>query len=125
MAEIAHTTAAAASKADLTRPRRGGGVALPFAPKDRWIVTVESERRLVKVRHRTRWYTVARRIGHDERRHWCASREDALVIAEWQREGFEQVAFAEYIEAMLARLTPIQRARAIQKLIALASTNEP
>ena len=60
---------------------------LPFALKDRWIVTVESERHFVKVRHRTRWYAVARRIGHEERRHWCASRSDALVIAQWQRDA--------------------------------------
>lgn len=66
--------------------------ALPFALKDRWIVTVESERRLVKVRHRTRWYAVARRVGHDDRRHWCASRADAVTIAEWLREGFAKEA---------------------------------
>jgi hypothetical protein len=58
---------------------------LPFVLKDRWIVTVESERHFVKVRHRTRWYAVARRIGHEERRHWCASRADALSIAEYMR----------------------------------------
>lgn len=96
---------------------------LPFALADRWIVTVESQRRLVKVRHRTRWYVVARRVGHDERRHWCASRAAALVIAGWQREAFERLAFAEQVEAMLSRLPPIQRARAIEKLRALAEQN--
>lgn len=40
---------------------------LPFAVKDHWTVTVESERRLVKLRHRTRWYAVARRKGHEDR----------------------------------------------------------
>ena len=92
---------------------------LPFALKDRWIVTVESERHFVKVRHRTRWYAVARRIGHDEHRHWCASRADALGIAEYMREGFERWAFAEQCQAMLDRLPPIQRAKAIQRLRAL------
>jgi len=84
---------------------------LPFALKDRWIVTVESERHFVKVRHRTHWYVVARRIGHEERRHWCASRADALVIAEWQREAFERMAELERFEAMYNRLTETQRAR--------------
>lgn len=98
---------------------------LPFALKHRWIVTVESERHFVRVRHRTRWYAVARRMGHEDRRHWCASRADALVIAEWQREAFERMAFAEQVEAMLARLPPIQRAKAIEKLRALTDTNEP
>ena len=96
---------------------------LPFTLKDRWIVTVESERRFVKVRHRTRWYAVARRKGHDDRRHWCASRADALVIAEWQREAFESLAFAEYCQAMLDRLPPIQRANGMQRLRALAEQN--
>lgn len=103
----------------------GNAAVLPFALKDRWIVTVESERHLVKVRHRTRWYVVARRLGHEERRHWCASRADALVIAEWQREAFDRMAWAEQVEAMLVRLPPIQRAKAIEKLRALADTNEP
>ena len=93
---------------------------LPFALKDRWIVTVESERHFVKVRHRTRWYALAKRIGHDDRRHWCASRADALTIAEWMREGFERWAFAEKCQAMLDRLPPIQRANAIQRIRALA-----
>ena len=96
---------------------------LPFSLKNRWIVTVESERHFVKVRHRTRWYAVARRLGHEERRHWCASRADALVIAEWRREAFEHLAFAEQVEAMLARLPPIQRTQAIEKLRALADTS--
>jgi hypothetical protein len=84
---------------------------LPFALTDRWIVTVESERHFVKVRHRTRWYAVARRVGHEDRWYHCASRDDALAIAGWLREGFEQMAFAEQVEAMLNRLPPIQRAR--------------
>ncbi|SCW85269.1 hypothetical protein SAMN02927924_03391 [Sphingobium faniae] len=84
---------------------------LPFALKDRWIVTVESERHFVKVRHRTRWYAVARRIGHEDRRHWCASRADALVIAGWQREAFERMAELERFEALYNRLTVTQRAR--------------
>ena len=78
----------------------GSAAVLPFALKDRWIVTVESERHFVKVRHRTRWYAVARRIGHGERRHWCASRADALVIAGWQREAFERLAWVEQFKAM-------------------------
>lgn len=81
---------------------------LPFAFKDRWIVTVESERHLVKMRHRIRWYAVARRIGHEERRHWCASRADALVIAGWQREAFEQLASAEQFKARYGRM-PVER----------------
>lgn len=84
---------------------------LPFALKDRWIVTVESERQFVKVRHRTRWHAVARRKGHDDRRHRCASRADALVIAEWQREAFERMHELERFEAMYNRLTESQRAR--------------
>jgi hypothetical protein len=92
---------------------------LPFALKDRWIVTVESERHFVKVRHSTRWYAVARRIGYEEHRHWCASRADALCIAEHMREGFERRAFAEECQAMLDRLPPIQRAKAIQRIRAL------
>lgn len=60
---------------------------LPFALAGRWIVTVESVREFVKVRHRTRWYAVARRQGHEDRRHRCASRADALAIAEIVREG--------------------------------------
>lgn len=95
---------------------------IPFALSDRWIITVESERHFVKVRHRTRWYVVARRKGHEDRRHRCASRADALVVAEWQREAFASLAFAERVEAMLARLPPIQRAKAIEKLRALADS---
>lgn len=103
----------------------GSTVVLPFALADRWIVAVESKRVFVKVRHRTRWYAVARRIGHEDRRHWCASRADALVIAEWQREAFERMAFAEQVEAMLARLPPIQRAAAMENLRALAAIDKP
>lgn len=92
---------------------------LPFALSDRWIVTVESERRLVKVRHRTRWYTVARRKGHEDRRHWCASRADALVIAEWQREAFKGMAELECFRAMYGLMTPWQRARVDAEIVAL------
>lgn len=92
---------------------------VPFALMDRWIVTVESERHLVKVRHRTRWYAVARRIGHEDRRHWCVSRADALVIAEWQREAFERVAELEQFEAVYNRLTETLRARVDDYLEAL------
>jgi hypothetical protein len=89
---------------------------LPFALPDRWIVTVESERRFVNVRHYTRWYAVARRVGYEDRRHNCASRADALVIAGWQREAFERMAWAKQFQAMIDRLPPIQRAKAMQKL---------
>lgn len=84
---------------------------LPFALKERWIVTVESERHLVKVRHRTRWYAVARRIGHEDRRHLCASRADALVIAGWQREAFERLAWAEQFKAMYEAAPEWKRAK--------------
>ena len=84
---------------------------LPFARKGSWIVTVESERHLVNVRHRTRWYAVARRIGHEDRRHWCASRADAIVIAKWQREAFDRSAEYEQLEAVYNQLPESQRAR--------------
>lgn len=83
---------------------------LPFTLRDRWIVTVEGERHFVKVRHRTRWYAVARRKGHEDRRHWCASRADALAIAEWQREAFERLEWAEQFTAMYDRLPPARQA---------------
>ncbi len=70
--------------------RKRNAAVLPFALKARWIVTVESERELVKVRHRTRWYAVARRQGEEDRNYWCASRKDALGIAEMMREGFRR-----------------------------------
>lgn len=95
------------------------GHVLPFALSDRWIVTVESDRRLVNVRHRTRWYAVARRKGHEDRRHWCASRADALVIAGWQREAFESMAEIERFQAEYRRMTPWQRARVDAELVAL------
>lgn len=84
---------------------------LPFALRDRWIVTVECKRQLVNVRHYTRWYAVARRKGHEDRRHWCASRADANVIAEWQREAFARAAELAQFEGMYNRLTEMQRAR--------------
>ena len=84
-------------------------IVLPFALKDRWIVTVESERHFVKVRHRTRWYAVARRIGHEDRRHWCASRADALGIAEIMREGFREMEELQRFSALYYRLTEWQR----------------
>ncbi|MBX9897890.1 MAG: hypothetical protein K2Y17_08340 [Qipengyuania sp.] len=83
---------------------------LPFALSDRWIVTVESQRRIVKVRHRTRWYAVARRKGHEDRRHWCASRADALGIAEMMREGFREAAELERFTAAYHRASDWQRA---------------
>lgn len=64
---------------------------LPFALRDRWIVTAECERRFVNVRHRTRWYAVARRKGHEDRQYWCASRLDAIGIAEILREGLREM----------------------------------
>jgi len=75
MADWATYCASGGAAAAKVSPRRGSGMSncsatvLPFALKDRWIVTVESERHFVMVRHRTRWYAVARRIGHEERRH--------------------------------------------------------
>tara|TARA_R110002124_G_scaffold264235_2_gene430813 strand:- start:4474 stop:4776 length:303 start_codon:yes stop_codon:yes gene_type:complete len=63
---------------------------LQFALRDRWIVTVESERVLVNVRHRTRWYAIERRHGHEARAHWCASRRAALKIADMLRDGHEK-----------------------------------
>lgn len=69
---------------------RFAATVLPFALRDRWIVTVECERRLVNVRHRTRWYAVARRQGHGTRRHWCASHQDAMYVAEMMREAVLQ-----------------------------------
>ena len=98
---------------------------VPFAVSDRWIVTVESERHFVKVRHRTRWYAVAHRKGEESRRHLCANRADAVAIADMMREANERMAFTEQVEAMLARLPPVQRAKAIEKLRALADANEP
>ena len=94
---------------------------LPFALKDRWILTVESERYFVKVHHRTRWFAVARRIGHDERRHWCASRADALVIAEWQREAFERLAWADQFKALYDAAPEWKRAEVDAYLETLAS----
>ncbi|MDR3448721.1 MAG: hypothetical protein P4M15_03050 [Alphaproteobacteria bacterium] len=86
-----------------------------FALGDRWIVTVESVRRLVKVRHRTRWYAVARRKGHEGRSHWCSSRADALWIAERMREAFEAEAFYASMTkahwATIRALEAMQRAR--------------
>ena len=93
---------------------------VPFALADRTIYTVESERHFVKVRHRTRWYAVARRKGEEDQRLHCRSRENAVAIAEMMREADEQMAFAEQVEAMLARLPPIQREQAMDRLRALA-----
>jgi len=84
---------------------------LPFALRDRWIFTTESERYFVKVRHRTRWYAVARRIGHEERRHRCASRADALGILEYMREAFERWEWAEWFSAQYDNATDRQRAQ--------------
>lgn len=82
---------------------------LPFALKARWIVTVESKRHFVKLRHRTRWYAVARRMEHDERRYRCSTRADAIVIAEWLREGFASLAEGERIKALYDQLPAAQR----------------
>lgn len=87
---------------------------LPFAVKDRWIVTVESERRLVKVRHRTRWYAVARRKGHDDRRHWCASHADAHGIAQYMRQAFSEMQKLERFKALYDAATDWQRARLLE-----------
>ena len=76
------------------------GSVLPFALRDRWIVTAESERYLVNVRHRTRWYAVARRKGHDDRQYRCASRSDAVGIAEILREGFREMEEIQRLKAM-------------------------
>ncbi|MAK99872.1 MAG: hypothetical protein CL807_05755 [Citromicrobium sp.] len=98
-------------------PELGADRVLPFVLADRWIYTAESERRLVKVRHRTRWYAVARRKGFHTRRHWCATREDAVEIADIMREG------DEHLSAMLGRMPAIERAKAIQRLWQPTSSN--
>ena len=84
---------------------------LPFALSDRWIVTVESERHFVKVRHRTRWYAVARRKGQEDRQHWCASRADAIGIAEIMRDGFREMAELERFTAAYYGASEWQRTR--------------
>jgi hypothetical protein len=91
-------------------------VVLPFALGNRWIVTVESERQFVKVRHRTRWYAVARRKGHENRRHWCASRADAIGVAEIMREGFREIDELERFTAAYYAANEWQRARLHQWL---------
>ena len=94
---------------------------IPFVLASRWIFTVERERVFVNVRHRTRWYAVARRKGHEDRRHRCASRNDALWTVKQMRKAFEDWEFAQQAQAMLDRMPPIQRARAIEELRALAN----
>lgn len=94
---------------------------LPFSLADRWIVTVEPERRFVRRRHRTDWWTVCRRKGEEDRRWRSASRADALWLAEQMREHFERQALADEIEAQLSRLPPMQRERAMTKLWTLAA----
>lgn len=94
---------------------------IPFALASRWIFTVESERVFVNVRHSTRWYAVARRKGHQERRHRCASRKGALWTAKEMRKAFEDWESLQQVQAMLDSLPPIQRARAIDELRALAN----
>ena len=89
----------------------GASIVVPFALSDRWIVTVESERQLVNVRHYTRWYAVARRIGHDDRRHWCISRADARAIAEMMRDGFKELEEAERFQALYDSLPAWKRAQ--------------
>ena len=85
------------------------GSVLPFALRDRWIVTAESERYLVNVRHRTRWYAVARRKGHEDRWYRCASRPDAIGIAEILREGFREMEELERFRDLYNGLTELQR----------------
>lgn len=68
---------------------------LPFALCRRWIVTIENARELVRVRHRSRWYAVARRIGHEDRRYSCKSRADARQMAELLREWTKREEFVE------------------------------
>ena len=41
-----------------------------------------------------------RRIGYEDRRHWCASRVDALRIAEYMREAHQQLEWAEHFKAL-------------------------
>lgn len=94
----------------------GGAEVLPFILSRRWVVTVESEVELVKDRHQRRWYAVARRKGETERPHLCQTRADALQIAEWMREHFEHMEFAEQVQAMLDRLPPIKRERAKSRI---------
>ena len=89
----------------------GAATILPFALKDRRIVTVESERHFVKVCHRTRWYAVARRKEHEDRCHWCASRADALGIAEYMREGFREMEELQRFSALYYRLNEWHRAQ--------------
>ncbi len=94
---------------------------LSFAVKHRWTVTVESERHFVKVRHRTRWYAVARRKGFGDRRHCCASRADALGIAEYMREGFKEMERLEQFRCLYESATDWQRERMHEYLAALGS----
>lgn len=82
---------------------------LPFALSERWIVTDECERHLVKVRHRSRWYAVARRKSHEDRRYRCASRSDAIGIAEILREGFREMAEFQRFSDLYYSLTEAQR----------------
>ncbi len=60
---------------------------IPFALSDRAIFTVESERVLVNVRHRTRWYCVRLKRSEQPRRHLCSSRSDAIAIAAMLTDG--------------------------------------
>ena len=98
-----------------------GAEILPFALADRWIVTAEPERRFVSKRHRTDWWTVCRRKGEEDMRYRCASRADALWLADEMRDHFDRMAFAEQVKRMLDRLPPTQRARAIERLRAIAA----
>ncbi|WP_156457716.1 hypothetical protein [Altererythrobacter sp. Root672] len=52
------------------------------------------------MRHRTRWYAVARRMGHEDPRHWCASRADALGIAEDMWVAHRAMAEYEHFKAI-------------------------
>ncbi|MPT49246.1 MAG: hypothetical protein E2598_12655 [Sphingobium sp.] len=98
---------------------------LPFILADHWIVTVESERVLVKVHHRTRWYAVARRIGHQDRRHRCSSRADAIAIAEWMREGFREMDRMAHFRTMWAQLNEAERDDVCRRLAAQRNGERP
>jgi hypothetical protein len=97
---------------------------LPLAVAHRWTVTVEPERRFVRKRHRTDWWTVSRRKGHEDRRFLCASRKDALWLADQMRDHFERMAFAEQVKQMLDRLPPIAREQAKSRLWAMVAAED-